>query len=294
MGRALADSFSEAAETFREADEILEAPLSRVMWEGPEEELVLTKNQQPAILAHSIATMRVLGDRLSGPRMSAGHSLGEFSAHVAAGTLSFADALRLVRLRGELMFEAGLSRPGHMAAVLGMSDGEVDALCAESSEPPDSIVVSANYNSEGQVVISGDVEAVERATRLAPERGAKRVIGLSVSGAFHSPLMEPAKAGLRAGLEGVEFNTPGFPVYSNVTTDAVTEAADAKALLIRQLTEPVRWSGCVAAMARDGATRFVELGPGSVLTRLNRRNAPGVESYAIGDSDDLEVLPPLG
>lgn len=188
------------------------------------------------------------------------------------------------------MFEAGLARPGRMAAVLGMADSDVEALCAESSEPPGSIVVAANYNSEGQVVISGDVAAVERATRLAPDRGAKRVIALNVSGAFHSPLMEPAKAGLRAELDSAEFRTPRFPVYSNVTADAVRDVGEARDLLVRQLTEPVRWSGCVAGMARDGADRFLELGPGSVLTKLNRRNAPGIDSYAIGDSDDLSPL----
>jgi [acyl-carrier-protein] S-malonyltransferase len=288
MGRALAEAFPEAADTFRDADEILGAPLSRIMWGGPEDELVLTKNAQPAILVHSVAAARVLGDRLKGTAMAAGHSLGEFSAHVVAGTVSFRDALRAVRRRGELMFEAGLARPGQMAAVLGMAGSDVEALCAESSEPPDSIVVPANYNSEGQVVISGDVAAVERATRLAPERGAKRVIALNVSGAFHSPLMEPAKTGLRAELDGAEFRTPRFPVYSNVTAGAVRDAEEARDLLVRQLTEPVRWSECVAGMARDGADRFVELGPGSVLTKLNRRNAPGIDSYAIGDSDDLE------
>ena len=290
MGHALAEAFSVARDTFAEADEVLGFPISRLMWEGPEEELVLTQNAQPAILAHSVAVWRLVHDRLGPVSMAAGHSLGEFSAHVAAGSLTLADALSVVRLRGELMFEAGRNRAGSMAAVLGMEDTDVEAVCADASEGDGSVVVAANYNSGGQIVISGDVEAVARAGRLAQERGAKRVLPLNVSGAFHSPLMRPAEAGLGERLSAVPMRDPVFPVYSNVTTGPVTSADEARRLLVRQLTEPVRWTGSIARMVRDGARKFVELGPGSVLTKLNKRNAREAEALAIGEPDGIAVL----
>ena len=290
MGRALAEAFPSARDTLAEADEVLGFPISRLMWEGPEEELVLTQNAQPAILAHSIAVWRLVQDRLGPVSMAAGHSLGEFSAHVAAGSLTFADALSVVRLRGELMFEAGRRRAGSMAAVLGMEDTDVEAVCADASEGDGSVVVAANFNSGGQTVVSGDVEAVARAGRLAQERGAKRVLPLTVSGAFHSPLMQPAEAGLGERLGAVPMRDPAFPVYSNVTTAPVTSADEARRLLVRQLTEPVRWTGSIAGMVRDGARKFVELGPGSVLTKLNKRNAPEAEARAIGEPDGIAVL----
>jgi [acyl-carrier-protein] S-malonyltransferase len=290
MGRSLADVFPVAKETFAEADDVLGFPLSLLMWEGPEEDLVLTRNAQPAILAHSFAVWRLVHERLGPVSMSAGHSVGEFSAHVAAGTLTFADALSIVRLRGELMSEAGKTRAGAMSAVLGMEDAQVAAVCADVSEHGGKMVVAAVYNSAGQVVISGDVEAVGRAGKLAQERGAKRVVPLSVSGAFHSPLMRPAEAGLGERLRTADLRDPGFPVYSNVTTAPVTTAEEARHVLVRQLTEPVRWAGSIAAMVRDGARKFVELGPGSVLTALNRRNARGAETRAIGEPDDVAAL----
>lgn len=290
MGRALAEAFPEAKETFQEADDLLGLPLSRVMWEGPEEELTLTRNAQPAILVHSVAVLRVIGGRLGSVGMAAGHSLGEFSAHVAAGTLGFADALRAVRRRGELMFEAGVARPGTMAAVLGLDDEAVGALCAEASAGTDSVVVPANFNSPGQVVISGDVEAVARAMERALEAGAKRVVALKVSGAFHSPLMEPAQEGLKTELESCHASAPEYPVYSNVTAEPVSDPGTALDLLVRQLTSPVRWAGSVAAMVDGGAERFLEIGPGSVLSGLNRRNARGLATTALGEPEDLEKL----
>lgn len=290
MGRALAEAFPVAKDTFAEADDVLGFPIARLMWEGPEEDLVLTWNAQPAILAHSVAVWRLVQDRLGAVSMAAGHSLGEFSAHVAAGTLTFGDALLVVRLRGELMFQAGKARAGTMSAVLGMEDSQVEAVCAEASEPGGPVVVAANYNSAGQVVISGDVEAVGRAGKLAQERGAKRVVPLNVSGAFHSPLMRPAETGLGERLVAAAVRDPGFPVYSNVTTGPVTTGEEARRLLVRQLTEPVRWAGSIAAMVKDGARKFVELGPGSVLTGLNRRNARDVEARAIGEPDDVAAL----
>jgi [acyl-carrier-protein] S-malonyltransferase len=290
MGRDLAEAFPVAADTFREADEVLGIPISRLMWEGPEEELVLTQNAQPAILIHSIAALRVGEDRLNAPALAAGHSLGEFSAHVAAGTLTFADALQAVRRRGELMYQAGTQRPGTMAALLGLDDDAAEELCRSVSRGADSVVVPANMNSSGQVVISGDVDAVERALESAPGAGARRVVPLNVSGAFHSPLMAPAQEGLEAFLDHVEMRAPRFPVISNVTAGAVETAEDARALLVRQLTSPVRWSASVTTMLDRGVTEFVEFGPGNVLTGLNRRNARGVSSRSCGTTDEVSSL----
>ncbi len=291
MGRDLADAIPVAAETFQEADAILGLALSRLLWEGPEEELVLTRNAQPAILVHSVAALRAAGPQLGAPAMAAGHSLGEFSAHVAAGTLSFPDALRAVRRRGELMYEAGTRRPGTMAALLGLEDEAAEALCRDASRGEKSVVVPANLNSAGQVVISGDVDAVERAMAAAPEAGARRVVPLTVSGAFHSPLMEPARAGLAAFLGEVEMRDPEFPVISNVSAAPVSTADEARALLVEQLTSPVRWSASVAAMTEAGVDTFVELGPGNVLTGLNRRNARGIPTHACGTAGEVAALP---
>jgi [acyl-carrier-protein] S-malonyltransferase len=290
MGAALAREHASAAEAFAEADDLLGFALSRLMWEGPESELVLTQNAQPAILVHSVAALRAAGERLVGARMAAGHSLGEFSAHVAAGTLRFQDALSAVRLRGMLMFEAGTRRPGGMAAILGMEDEAAEAVCREVSRPPGSVVVPANFNSPGQIVISGDVDAVDRAAAAAREKGAKKVVPLTVSGAFHSPLMRPAEEGLRAHLASLNFGHLSFPVYSNVTAAPVADGEVARDLLVRQLTSPVRWSQSIAAMVGDGATRFIEVGPGDVLAKLNKRNARGIPTAPCGEPDALAAL----
>jgi [acyl-carrier-protein] S-malonyltransferase len=289
MGKELADSFPEAAHVFQEADEILDFGLSDLCWGGPEEELTLTKNAQPAILVHSVAVFRVLEERLGPISMAAGHSLGEFSAHVAAGTISFPDALASVRRRGELMFASGEERPGTMAAVLGMDDEALEALCREVSTEG-SVCVPANFNSAGQVVISGDVEAVQRAMAAAGEAGARRVVPLNVSGAFHSPLMATAEAGLRAHLDSVPFAQPRFPVVSNVSAAPVSKGPVARDLLVRQLTSPVRWTQSVAAMLAAGVDRFLELGPGNVLCGLNRRNARGIPCASVGGPGDMESL----
>ena len=290
MGHALTEAFPPARRTFEEADEILGMKLSRLMWEGAEEELVLTMNAQPAILTHSIAVLRLAEERLGPVSMAAGHSLGEYSAHVAAGTLGFEEALRIVRLRGALMEEAGHTRPGTMAAVLGLGDAGVKKLCRDASEESGSVIVPANFNAPGQVVISGDVAGVERMESLAKGRGARRVIRLVVSGAFHSPLMQEAEEGLKARLESAEFRRPRFPVYSNVDARPVDDPVDARDCLIRQLTRPVRWAESIRAMVAGGADRFVEVGPGSVLAGLNRRNARGAESLSVGEPDDLRRL----
>ena len=288
MGRALSEAYPVAARTFEEADDTLGAPLSRIMWEGPEEELVQTQNAQPAILVHSVAVLRVMAGGVE-PVMAAGHSLGEFSAHVAAGTLDFADALTAVRRRGELMAQAGRERPGTMAAVLGMDDDAVRDVCAQVSTEA-SVVVTANLNSPGQVVVSGDVDAVERSVGALRDAGARRVVPLNVSGAFHSPLMAPAQGGLRQALESIKFDRPRFPVVSNVTAAPEHDGLRARELLVEQLTSPVRWAESVATMVQEGVERFLELGPGSVLTGLNRRNARGIPSEALGTPEDLAGL----
>lgn len=285
MGRALALARPEAAAVLAEADGILGLPLSTLMADGPEDRLTETHNAQPAILAHSVAVLRVVRERLGPVAMAAGHSLGEFSAHVAAGTLSFADALTAVRLRGELMFAAGKERPGAMAAVLGLDDAALEAVCARVDE---GVCVPANFNSAGQVVVSGDVAGVEQGMRLAAEAGARRVVRLNVSGGFHSPLMAPAAEGLARKLEEVEFRNPDFPVVSNVTGRPVTLGSEARRLLVEQLTSPVRWTACIGAMVEAGVDGFAELGPGSVLCGLNRRNAKGLPCVSLGEPEDIE------
>ncbi len=286
MGRELARSYAEAARTFHEADRIVQFPLSELAWEGPSERLTLTHNAQPALLVHSVAAFRVVKDALGPVAMGAGHSLGEFSAYVAAGSLSFADALRLVRLRGELMHSAGEARQGTMAAILGLDDDLVSAICRDTSREED-LCVPANYNSPGQVVVSGDPPAVRRVMEAASEAGARKTVPLNVSGAFHSPLMAPARDGLREALESVEFRDPEFPVVSNVTADAVTTGTVARELLAQQLSSPVLWSRSVGTMVSGGASRFLELGSGRVLCGLNRRITEGVVCVSVGEPPDV-------
>lgn len=287
MGEDLVSRFPAAKAVFEEADDVLGFPLSKVCFQGPAGELTSTRNAQPALLTHSIAVFRLVQQSLGEVGSAAGHSLGEFSAHVAAGTLPFAQALSAVRLRGTLMFEAGLRRPGAMAAVLGMEEGRLSEVC-RSVSTPNQCVVPANFNSEGQVVISGDAQAVARATVSLSEAGAKRVVPLNVSGAFHSPLMEEAQSGLRAHLSDLSFTDPRFPVVSNVTAEPVRDGATARERLVEQLTAPVRWSESVKAQVQLGADRFLELGPGSVLTGLGRRNAKGIPGRALGTADEVE------
>lgn len=289
MGRDLAEAFPGAAEVFQEADELLGFGLSRLAWEGPEEDLVLTKNAQPALLVHSIAVYRVIGEELGPVAMVAGHSLGEFSAHVAAGTLSFGDALGAVRLRGELMFASGVERPGTMAALLGMEDEAAEEVCRAVREMG-WICGPANFNSSGQIVISGEVAGIEEAITLAKEAGARRAVPLTVSGAFHSPLMAPAKAGLRDRLEKINFSDPRFPVVSNVTAEPVLRGSDARELLVEQLTAPVQWAASIERMVGDGVERFFELGSGSVLCGLNKRNAKGLPCFSLGGPSDFDAV----
>lgn len=288
MGKDLAQRFPEARDVFSAIDEALDTRLSRLMWEGPEDELTLTHNAQPAILAHSVAVLAVVGKRLGAPGAGAGHSLGEYSAHVAAGTLTEVDAARLVRRRGELMLSAGKQRPGAMAAVLGLATAEVQTACDESSGP-DGLAVPANLNAPDQTVISGDPKGVDRAGERCKARGAKRVIPLKVSGAFHSPLMAPAVDGLREALAEATFADPAFPVIANASGEAVRTGVDAKRLLADQLTAPVRWVACMqAAAAVAPEATFVEIGPGNVLAGLLKRIVPGAKAITLGTADEVE------
>ncbi len=291
MGKDLAEAFPLAAQAFQEADSLLGLSLSKIAWEGPAEELTQTENAQPAILVHSVAVWRVVAARLAvRVRVAAGHSLGEFSAYVAAGALPFEDALRIVRRRGELMAGSGRARPGTMAAVLGLDDALVAEACAEVSRDGGGAVVPANYNAPGQVVISGEVEAVRRAGELARKKGAKRVVPLPVSGAFHSPLMAVAEPGLGAALEGVTFGDPAFPVVSNVTAEPVAEGAHARGLLLRQLTSPVRFTESVRRMRGEGATEFAEIGPGGVLAGLVKRIDREAQTMTLGTAAEVKAL----
>jgi [acyl-carrier-protein] S-malonyltransferase len=289
MGRDLAERFPEAREIFERADAALDAPLTRIMWEGPEAELTETRNAQPAILTHSAAVRAVVADALPPVRIAAGHSLGEFSAYLAAGALSFEDAVRAVRRRGDLMFRSGQERPGAMAAVLGLDDAVIEAVCRDASAGGGDCV-PANFNSPGQVVISGDAAAVQRAMDLAKEAGARRAVPLNVSGAFHSPLMAVAEAGLREHLDGVAISPPAFAVVSNVTAEAITDPHEARRLLVEQLTSPVRWTASIRTMLDTGIDRLLELGPGAVLAGLAKRIEKGVAVTSVGTAAEVEAF----
>jgi [acyl-carrier-protein] S-malonyltransferase len=283
MGKDLNDAFPAARHVFEAADEALGTALSKLCFEGPAEELTLTHNAQPALLAHGAAVWAATKAKLAPHvRAAGGHSLGEFTAYHAAGTLSLADALKLVRRRGELMFESGVKRPGAMAALLGDLKEPVESICVRATAEA-GLVSPANYNSPGQIVISGEEAGVERAMALAKEAGAKRAMRLNVSGAFHSRLMETALDGLTQAVESTTFAKPQFPVYANVNAEAVTRADRARELLLQQLTQPVRWTDEVLAMTSLWPSAvFVEMGPGSVLTGLVKKIAPTVKTMACG------------
>jgi [acyl-carrier-protein] S-malonyltransferase len=291
MGKDLSDAFPPARAVFDAADAALGVRLSALCFDGPADELTLTHNAQPALLAHGAAVWAVVRDRLSAHvRAAAGHSLGEFTAYHAAGTLSLEDALRLVRRRGELMYESGVRRPGAMAALLGDTTDPIESICARATAEA-GLVSPANYNSPGQVVISGEEAGVERAMALAKEKGAKRAIRLNVSGAFHSALMEPAAEGLAAALQQSTFANPRFAVYANVNAEAVTIGDRARELLLQQLTRPVRWTDEVSAMAaRHPDALFVEMGPGAVLAGLVKKIAPGVRTMSCGTAAEVQQL----
>lgn len=265
MGKDLYDNHSEAKEMFERANEILGFRITDIMFEGTADELKQTKVTQPAIFLHSVILAKTLEE--FNPDMVAGHSLGEFSALVANGTLSFEDGLRLVSQRALAMQEACEAEPSTMAAVLGLEDEVVEKLCAET----EGVVVAANYNCPGQLVISGAIPAVEAACEKMKEAGARRALILPVGGAFHSPLMKPAEEKLAAAIENTNFQKPSSPVYQNVTTTAISDPEEIKKNLIAQLTAPVKWTQSVQNMVADGATHFVEVGPGKVLQGLVKK-----------------------
>lgn len=257
-----------------QANGLLGYDLATVMFDGPEETLRQTENTQPAIFLHSIALFETLGVK---PDMVGGHSLGEFTALVACGAVQFEDALRLVRLRGRLMQDAGAANPGTMAAVIGMADEVVEDICHRASKRAGRIVVPANYNSTGQLVISGYEDAVYTAIDMLKDAGCKLAKKLPVSGAFHSPLMQPAFDGLMDGLEALDIAKPVCPIYSNFTGSATTDPDTIRFNLLQQLMNPVRWTQTMQAMLAGGATRFVEVGPGKVLQGLVKRTLPEAE-----------------
>jgi [acyl-carrier-protein] S-malonyltransferase len=291
MGRDLSDAFPVARTVFGEVDAALGADLSRLCFEGPAEELTLTRNAQPALFAHGAAIWALTKDALRPHvRAAAGHSLGEFTAYHAADAIGLAGGARLVRRRGDLMYETGTARPGTMAAILGTTSTPIEEICLRATSEAGQ-VVPANFNTDEQVVISGEISGVERAMELARDAGAKRAVKHPVSGAFHSPLMQPAVVGLTDAIATSAFTDPVYPVYSNVTAEPSTTASDAKDLLLRQLTSPVRWSTEIRNIAaRFPEALFVEMGPGSVLTGLMGRLVKGAKTFACGTSAEVEKL----
>ncbi len=274
MGLDLYENSVIAQELFEKANQILGFSITDIMFEGTAEDLKQTKVTQPAIFLHSVILANVLGDVFK-PQMVAGHSLGEFSALVANKTLSFEDGLKLVYQRALAMQKACELKPSTMAAVLGLEDDIVEKTCAEI----DGIVVAANYNCPGQLVISGDIEAINKACIALTEKGAKRALVLPVGGAFHSPLMEPAREELAAAIENTIFHQPSCPIYQNVTASAVSNSDDIKKNLMLQLTAPVRWTQTIQQMIKDGGTEFIEVGPGKVLQGLMRKIDRNVSTY---------------
>ncbi|MCS6999288.1 MAG: ACP S-malonyltransferase [Bacteroidota bacterium] len=284
MGRSLFEGNMHARQIFERADEVLGFALSEICFNGPEELLKQTRYTQPALFVHEASILAALGEYACAA--VAGHSLGEYTALYAAGVIDFEDALRLVALRGELMFQAGIQRPGSMAAVIGLEDDVVESICTQWSE---GIVVAANYNSPGQVVISGDRNAVVALIPKFKEAGARMVTELPVSGAFHSPLMQEARDELAKAIGKVRMLMPRCPVYMNVTGMATTEPEQMRHLLIEQLTSPVRWTTTLLSMYADGIRRFVEIGPKSVLQGLARRTLGNeIQVMGIDTLDDLQ------
>ncbi len=306
MGRDLSDNFPIARAVFEEADEALGFALSKLIFEGPEDQLKLTEHTQPAILTVSVAVQRVLAERGITPAFAAGHSLGEYSAHVAAGTLTFADAVRTVRSRGQYMQRAVPPGVGAMAAILGLSADLIQTICSQVSDdltplpntpeaktfdPNSSVVSPANLNSPDQTVISGATAAVERAADLCKQAGAKRAIMLQVSAPFHCALMQPAQDALAADLATLTFHDPHFPVASNVDARLLTHSTEVPDCLVRQVTGPVRWVECIQLLIAQGATHFIEVGPGKVLAGLNRQilgKEATTPTFNVEDSASLE------
>jgi len=294
MGVALAQAEPAARALLQEADAALGFPLSKLMAEGPEETLKLTEHTQPAILTHSIMVVRAWAHRLPKPDFAAGHSLGEYSALVALGALRFEDAVRTVRERGRAMQEAVPVGVGAMAALLNMSLEDVEASCAEAAQSTGKIVVPANFNGPGQIVIAGHVEAVEAALEAAKARGGRKMMKLPVSAPFHSPLMEPAKARMEPILRGLAFQVPSCPLVNNVDAVAVSDPDALRDGLVRQIPGAVRWQATLELLLGQGVTTFLELGPGKVLAGLVKRQAKeravDVSAFSLGAPEDLAQL----
>jgi len=286
MGKAFFETSAAAKAVFVEADEALGFPLTRVIFDGPESELALTKNTQPAVLTASVAAAAACAERGLRPALAAGHSLGEYSALVVAGSLRLADAVRVVRRRGEFMQEAVPVGTGAMAAIVGMELPAVEQLCADAAQGE--VVEIANINSAMQIVIAGHRTAVERAVALGAERGGKKSILLPVSAPFHCSLMAPAAARLARELERIAIADPALPVVRNVDAEVTRTAADVTPFLLRQVASPVRWTDCVQRLAAEGATTFVEVGPGRVLSGLLRRIVDGARGLSVEDPMTLD------
>ncbi len=287
MGRALAERFPAARAVFESADRVLGLPLSTLCWSGPEEQLRQTVHAQPALLTHSVAALRLVEAAGLKPDWVAGHSLGEYSACVAAGALEFEDALRLVHRRGELMHRAGLERPGTMAAILGLPRERVEAVCEAAAGT--GVVGPANLNAPGQVVISGEAPAVERACELARAEGAKRAVRLEVGGAFHSPLMASAAEGLSQALDAVTVRDPRCPIVANVSAQPLRRAEEVRTALEGQLLGAVRWEDSMRRLLGEGASGFVELGTGRVLRGLLRALDREAPSWNVDDPESLQA-----
>jgi [acyl-carrier-protein] S-malonyltransferase len=288
MGKTLADSFPEAARVFQEADEALGFPLSRVCFEGPDDQLRLTENTQPALLTVSIAANAVLAAKGITPAYVAGHSLGEYSALIAAGSLRFADAVRLVRKRGQYMQQAVPAGVGAMAALLKLPAGKLDAVLIDAAQGE--IVTAANLNSPDQIVIAGHAAAVNRAVELAKAAGARRAVLLPVSAPFHCPLLKPAQDRLKPDLDSTEFRDLTIPLINNWKAREVRTGAEAREGLYQQIPNPVRWSESIALLASRGVTRFIEVGAGAVLTGLLRNIDPALTGIKFGEAADLDKI----
>jgi [acyl-carrier-protein] S-malonyltransferase len=286
MGKDLAQASPAAAAVWAEADAALGFPISRLCFEGPETDLGLTANTQPAVLTASVAAAAALAERGVAPRLAAGHSLGEYSALVVAGAIAFADVVRLVRRRGEFMQEAVPVGTGAMAALLGVELAVAEEACALAAEGE--VVGVANINSPGQIVIAGHRGAVERAVKVAAERGGRKSMLLPVSAPFHCALMKPAADRLAAALEGVRVATPRIPVVRNVDAGLTTTAEEVKPFLVGQVASPVRWTDCLARLAREGGDAWIEVGPGRVLTGLLKRTLDGARGHSVEDAASLD------
>ena len=288
MGKDLYQNFNEVKLVFDEAEEVLEFPLKKICFYGPESELRQTRYTQPAIFVHSLATLTLLKNRNINPAVTAGHSLGEYSALVAVGAISLSDGIRIVRLRAEEMQKSGEKNPGTMAAIIGLAPEDIENICQDASTA--GVVKAANFNSPGQIVISGSIAGVHKAMELAKLKKARLVTELVVSGAFHSPLMQDALDGLTAALDKLDIKNPAVPVYPNVTARPTKNPAELRDLLKRQLLSPVLWQDTIQNMISDGINTFYEIGPGKVLQNLVKRTDATAKCFSIDKTEDLQFL----